>query len=70
MTMAIGRSDAAEANRVFQSAKLFMMIVCGSLTVLLTPLVLLGPLTNYISLDQRIALAALFCKLLRSLFGG
>jgi hypothetical protein len=59
MTMAIGRSDAAEPNRVFQSAQLFMMIVCGSLTVLLTPLVLLGPLPNYISLDQRIPLAAL-----------
>jgi hypothetical protein len=36
MTMAIGRSDAAEANRVVQSAQLFMMIVYGSLTVLLT----------------------------------
>jgi hypothetical protein len=70
MTVAIGRSDAAEANRVFQSAQLFMIMVCGSLTVLLTPLVLLGPLPNYISLDQRIALAALFCKVLLSLFGG
>jgi O-antigen/teichoic acid export membrane protein len=70
MTMAIGRSDVAEANRVFQSAQLFMMIVCGSLAVLLPPLVLFGPLPQFISFDQRVALTALLCQVLLTLFSG
>jgi O-antigen/teichoic acid export membrane protein len=69
MMMAMGRSDVAEANRVFQSAQLFMMIVCGSLGVLVTPLALWGPLPDFISSDQRIALAVLFCDVLVFMFG-
>jgi O-antigen/teichoic acid export membrane protein len=70
MTMALGRSDVAEANRVFQSAQLFMIIVCGSLALLVTPLALLAPLPWTVSLDERVALAALFCQVLLALFGG
>jgi O-antigen/teichoic acid export membrane protein len=70
MTMAVGRSDFAEANRIFQSAQLFMLIVCGSLAALVTPAVLFGPLPDFVSMDQRIALAALFCEVLIALFGG
>lgn len=70
MTMAMGRSDVAEANRIFQSAQLFMIIVCGSLLVTVTPLVLLAPLPDYINMDERIALAALFCNVLFAMFAG
>jgi O-antigen/teichoic acid export membrane protein len=69
MMMAMGRSNVAEANRVFQTAQLFMMIVCGSLAVLVTPLALWGPLPDFISADQRIALAVLFCSTLLYMFG-
>lgn len=70
MTMALGRSDAAEANRIFQSAQLFMIIVCASLAILVMPLALWGPLPWPVSLDERGALAALFCRVLLGLFGG
>jgi O-antigen/teichoic acid export membrane protein len=70
MTMALGRSDVAEANRVFQSANLFLIIVCGSLALLVTPLALWAPLPWPLFLDERVALAALFCQVLLALFGG
>ena len=70
MTMALGRSDAAEANRIFQSAQLFMMIVCGSLALLVTPIALFGPLPWSVSFDERGALAALFLSVILALFGG
>jgi O-antigen/teichoic acid export membrane protein len=70
MMMAMGRSDVAEANLVFQSAQLFMTIVCGSLGVLLTLVALWGPLPNFITADQRIAMVALFYTVLLSMFGG
>lgn len=70
MTMAMGRSDTAEANRVFQSAFLFMAVVCSALAVLVTPLALLSPLPWSVSLDERVALAALFYQVLLALFGG
>jgi len=70
MTMAVGRADIAEANRVFQSAQLFMMLVCGTLAVLMTPAALFGPLPDFISMDQRIALAALLLEVLVALLGG
>jgi O-antigen/teichoic acid export membrane protein len=70
MTMAVGRSDTAEANRIFQSAQVFMIIVCGSLTLLVVPLALWGPLPWPLSYDERCALAALFCMVLLGLFGG
>jgi len=70
MTMAIGRFDVVEANRIFQSAQLFMIIVCGSLAILVTPLALWAPLPWSVSLDERVALAALFFEVLLALFGG
>lgn len=70
MTMAMGRSDVAEANRIFQTAQVFMMVVCGSLAVLMTPAALFVPLSDFISTDQRIALAALLLEILVAMFGG
>jgi O-antigen/teichoic acid export membrane protein len=57
--IALGRSDSAEANRVFQSVQLFMIIVCGSFALLVTPVALFAPLPWSLSLDKRIALVAL-----------
>jgi O-antigen/teichoic acid export membrane protein len=70
MTMALGQSNVAEANRVFQSALLFMLIVCGTLALLVTTMALLAPLPWPLSLNERVALAALFCQVLLALFGG
>ncbi|MGA2638051.1 hypothetical protein [Methylocella sp.] len=70
MTMAIGRSDLAEGNRVYQSAQLFMTIMCCSLAAILTPAVLFLPLPDYMTLDKRIALAAMLCDVLLALYGG
>jgi O-antigen/teichoic acid export membrane protein len=70
MMMAMGRSNVAEANRVFQSAQLFMTIVCVLLGVLLTAVALWGPLPDFITADQRIAMVALFYTVLLSMFGG
>ncbi len=70
MTMAVGRSELAEANKVYQSAQLFMTIVCCSLTVVMVPLALFLPMPDYMTEDKRVALAALFCAVLVGLYGG
>jgi|SRR5664279_426301 len=70
MTMAMGRGEVAEANRIFQSAQMVMVLVCGALGILLTPLALLGPLPDFIRPDERVALLALLCVILVTLFGG
>jgi hypothetical protein len=61
LTMAMGRSDLAEANNVYQSAQLFMTIVCFSLAAIMTPSVLFIPMPGFMTMDKRIALAALSC---------
>lgn len=70
MTMAMGRGDVAEANKVFQSAQMFMSIVCGAIALLAIPVIMLAPLPWLQDLDQRIALAALCTGVLVALFGG
>ena len=70
MTMAIGKGDLPEANRVFQSAHMFMAIVCGLLALLVVPLVLWSPLPGLGSMDQRVALSGLCVGVLVALFGG
>ena len=70
MTMAIGKDDAREANRVFQSAQVFMGIVCGALALVVVPLILVAPLPGAATLDQRLALSAMSVSVLLSLFGG
>ncbi|ACK51533.1 polysaccharide biosynthesis protein [Methylocella silvestris BL2] len=70
MAMAVGRSDLAEANNVYQSAQLFMAIVCCALAVILTPVALFGPLPDFMTTDMRVALAAMLCGVLIALYGG
>ena len=70
MTMAMGRGDLAETNKIFQSAQLFMTIVCGLAALLTLPIILLAPLPWLQNIDQRVALAALCLGVLVALFGG
>ena len=70
MTMAVGKGDVLEANRVFQSALMFMTIVCGALALLAVLLILWAPLPGLQNFDQRVALAALCLGVLLALFGG
>lgn len=70
MTMAMGKGDIPEANRVFQSALMFMTMVCGTLALLAVPLILLAPLPGLQTFDQRVALSALCVGVLLALFGG
>jgi O-antigen/teichoic acid export membrane protein len=70
MTMALGRGDIAEANTVFQSALLFMLITCGTLGVIIVPVVLALPLPSLRSFDQRAALCVLILSVLFGFFGG
>lgn len=70
MTMAMGKGDVVEANRVFQSAQMFMSIVCGSLALIVVPMVLWAPLPGLETMDQRVALSAMSIGILISLFGG
>ncbi len=70
MTMAMGRGDLAETNKIFQSAQLFMIIVCGLAALLTLPIILFAPLPWLQTIDQRVALAALCLGVLVALFGG
>jgi O-antigen/teichoic acid export membrane protein len=70
MTMATGKGDAREANRVFQSAQMFMGFVCGTIALLVIPLMLWAPLPGLETTDQRVALSALSVGVLVALFGG
>ncbi|HUB65512.1 MAG TPA: hypothetical protein VL996_13905 [Methylocella sp.] len=68
MTMAMGRGDVPEANRIFHSALVFMLLVCGVLGGLLTPVALWGPLPDYVTDDKRIALVAILGSVLVTFF--
>lgn len=71
MTIAMGQRDHVQANRVFQSALLFMLIVCGSISVLAIPAALWMPLPGITATsDERIAVAILSAGVLMALFGG
>jgi len=70
MTIAMGKGDVVEANRVFQSAQIFMAIVCCSLALIVVPLVLFAQLPGLVSMDQRVALSAMSIGVLTALFGG
>ncbi|WP_230180392.1 lipopolysaccharide biosynthesis protein [Aquabacterium sp. CECT 9606] len=70
MTMAIGRGDARQANAIFQSALLFMLLACGGLAAIALPVVLWAPVPGLVGWDERLALAALVLTVLLALFGG
>lgn len=70
MTMAMGSDDHLTANRIFQSAQLFMTTVCGSIALVTVPVILFAPLSWVQNFDQRLALVALCMGVLAALFGG
>jgi O-antigen/teichoic acid export membrane protein len=69
MTMAIGKGDLPEANRVFQSAQMFMTAVCGVIALITLSVIFFAPLPFLESADMRMALSALSIGVLVALFG-
>lgn len=70
MTIAIGQGSLDKANRIFQSAQLFMMLVCSVLALIIIPLIIWVPLHDFSNDSNRIALGALAGGVLLSLCGG
>ena len=70
MNIAMGKGDLPEVNRVFQSAQLFMTIICGLIALITVPIILFAPLPFLQNADVRIALLALCIVVLAALFGG
>jgi O-antigen/teichoic acid export membrane protein len=70
MTMAMGRGDVAQANRVFHSATVFMALTCGALALLSTVIVLGVGLPGVTSGVDRGALLCLCLGVLVSFGGG
>ncbi len=70
MTMAMGKNDPIEANKIFQSAQAFMIIVSVVLVLLVLSVVLFLPLPWVESIDQRIALATMSMSVVVGFYGG
>lgn len=71
MTMAVARKDFNSANTVFQSAIVFMLLICGLILSVVFFVCFLIPVSILnINLDQRIALAALSTGVVLSFFNG
>jgi O-antigen/teichoic acid export membrane protein len=70
MMMAMARNEVDEANGIFQTAQLFLTIVCASLFALIVPVALFWPMPEYMTWDNRVALAALMCAVLVAIYGG
>lgn len=70
MTMAMGAGETALANRVFQSAQAFMLMICLPLAALALPAIWWSPWPAEATPDQRVALMALTLAVLLSFAGG
>lgn len=70
MTMAMGRGDVAEANRVFHSATVFMSLTCSALALLSVTLIWGLGLPGVTSGSERGALLCLCLGVLVSFGGG
>jgi O-antigen/teichoic acid export membrane protein len=70
MMMAMARNEVDEANEIFQSAQLFLSIVCASLFALIVPVALFWPMPEYMTWDSRIAVAALMSAVLVAIYAG
>lgn len=70
MTMAMGRGDVLEANRVFHSATVFMALTCGGLALLSVALIWGIGLPGVTSPTERGALLCLCLGVLVSFGGG
>jgi O-antigen/teichoic acid export membrane protein len=70
MMMAMARNDVDEANEIFQTAQLFLTIVCLCLLAIIVPVSLFWPMPAYMDWDSRLATAALMCAVLVAIYGG
>lgn len=70
MTMAMGANDSKDANLVFHSAQVFMVLVCSLLALLVLPLIWWFPWFEAATTDLRLALIALCIGVLVAFFGG
>jgi Na+-driven multidrug efflux pump len=52
ITMAMGSDDACEANRIFQSAQAFIVIIFIVFALLIIPSVLFSPLPWFENIDE------------------
>lgn len=70
MTMDLGGGDVASAERVFQSAIVFVGVVCASVAAVTLPLLLWAPLPGLTTPDRHVAVAALVATVLISMWNG
>lgn len=70
MTMLMGKHDIYGANRVFQSAQLFVLTSCFIVAAIILPLVIFSPIDVLSISDTRLALAILVLYVLLSMAGG
>ena len=71
MMIAMGMQEPAEANKIFQSALLFVLLVCGALIAILIPAILFFPIPNITANSYyRIAILFLSGCVFLTLFGG
>lgn len=70
MTMSMAQGNVAEANKIFQSAQLFMTIACSAIAVVVFVFAMLVPFSGLVSFDRKVALIALSFGVLLSLFAG
>jgi len=70
MTIAMAKRDLNEANRVFQSAFMFMTIVCASMAILALLIIIFAPISLLHNTDLRISLLILCFGVLIALFDG
>jgi len=70
MSMMIGAKDTKGANRIFQSAQLFVLSSCLLVAFVTLPLIALAPLEALSNPDARLALSALVICVLLSMMSG
>lgn len=70
MTMALGHGDKVEANRLFHSAFMFVLVMTGGAVLLSVPVALFAPFDSLQSADQRMAICLLILGVLVAQFGG
>ena len=70
MTMSMGQGDVVEANRIFQSAQLFMTIACSVMAIVVLVFVMFAPIPGLEAYDRKLALIALSFGVLLALFSG
>jgi len=70
MTMAMAAGRADQANRIFQSAGIFLGVICLVVAITVLPVLAWAPLPGLATPDRHIAAVALGAAVLVSLWGG